>query len=322
MPSKIENTIQNIEKIKLLYQSGVSVAKIAKLFGVGQTTMFRFFDKNEIGTRSRQEAYEIKNLTQEQEENVWHLYHNTGLNREEIANRLKISQYSVRKLIDNQTLPGKQKFKQNMELNTVPLTYEQKQIILGSLLGDACLSCRKRHNSDQLEFSIVHGEPQIEYIKHTANILNSNISEGIQGKNSFGCGNKIFRLSYCNKYELIKIHKITYFNGRKTITNEWLNEIDPLALAYWFMDDGSSSFSNHKKTVSITFATQSFNKIEHDMLRNKLLSFGIDTTIQKSDVGTGMYIYIRQKSVNRFMDIVEPYIKIIPCMNYKIKRKQ
>jgi len=329
MHKKVEDSQDNISRITKMYADGVSVKRIAELFGVGQTTMFRYFDRNGIETRTRDEAYEIKRLTPDQQNSVWDLYYNSSLNREGIAEKLGVSYYSVRAILDGNSLPGKEKFKLDLEKNTVLLTYEQRQLVLGSLLGDAHLSCRNRKYShratdickDQLEFVITHAENQLGYIECAADLLKCNVSKGFQHKSSIGAGNPIYKLSYNNKYELIKIHQISYIDKRKTITNEWLKEIDAPALAYWFMDDGSSVRSKNSNTVSITFATQCFNKIEHDMLRDKLSLFGLDTTIQQAGSGTNMKIYIRQNSTNRFMDIVEPTISVIPCMTYKIKRK-
>jgi transposase len=319
---KINDTHENIDEIQRLYSEGFSIKKIADIFDVGETTMYRYFGKHNIATRTPEQAYELKRLTPEQEQKIWNLYYNSGLNREQIAEKLGYSQYSVRSVIDGNCLPGKQKLKLNYEKNAVSLTHDQKQLILGSLLGDAHLSNREHNGcSEQLEFGITHGEPQIEYIRHCAKILGSNISENVQGNDSFGAGNRIYKLSYFNKYELLKIASVVLINGRKSITNAWMKEIDSLALAYWFMDDGSSTYSNNKKTVTIKFATQSFNKEEHDILRNKLLDFGVYTTIQKAANGTNMNLYIRQKSVNKFMDIIEPHVLPIVCMNYKIKRK-
>ena len=320
---RIEDSTDNVELIKKLYGEGNSVKKIAKIFSIGETSLYRYFDRHGIKTRTKEEAYQLKRLTPEKEANVWDLYLNSGLNREGIATKLGYSQYAVRSVIDGNTLPGKIKFKTNYELNTVPLTYEQKQLVIGSLLGDAHLSFRE-HNGcqEQLEFGITHGEPQQEYLKYCANILGANVSEGIQGKDSFGAGNKVFKLSYSNKYELLKIANLVLVNGRKTITNEWMEEIDAPALAYWFMDDGTSSYANNKhKTVIVMFATQSFDRHEHDILRTKLDNLGIKTTLRKVNNGTGINIYVKQCSVNKLMEIIEPYISRVPCMSYKIKRK-
>jgi len=87
------------------------------------------------------------------------------------------------------------------------------------------------------------------------------------------------------------------------------------------MDDGSSSFDvSVPKTVMVRFSTQSFSKKENKLLMKKLLEFDIQTTLRKISDGTGYNIYVRQNSVNNFMDLVEPYIAT-DDLKYKIKRK-
>ena len=64
-----------------------------------------------------------------------------------------------------------------------------------------------------------------------------------------------------SKYDSVfkSIWDLTYSNnGKKLVTKEWLDKIDsPLALAYWFMDDGT-----HRGTI----ATNSFSEAEVDLL--------------------------------------------------------
>jgi recombination protein RecA len=201
------------------------------------------------------------------------------------------------------------------------LTYKQKQMILGSLLGDAGLSRRVRNGHEQFEFYVAHGSDQEKYINHTASLLNASVGCYYKGLKSFGPGGKYYRYSYSNKGELQTIYKLCFKNGKKFVSNEWVKEIDISAIAYWFMDDGSSSFDvTNNKTVMVRFASQSFSKEENLLLIKKLLDFGIEATLRKIKDGTGYNIYIRQKSVNKFMDLIEPYI-VTTDMKYKIKRR-
>jgi hypothetical protein len=202
------------------------------------------------------------------------------------------------------------------------LTYEQKQMMLGSLLGDAGLHCRVRNGYKQFEFYVAHGPKQLKYIKHTAKMLGANVGKYRQGPSSFCAGDIYYRYSYSNKQELQKIYDLCFKNGKKLVSSKWIKEIDHLALAHWFMDDGSSSFDiTNNKTVMVRFATQSFSKKENLLLIKKLSEFGIEATLRKITDGTGYNIYVRQKSVNKLMDIVEPHI-ITSDMKYKIKRRE
>lgn len=204
--------------------------------------------------------------------------------------------------------------------NYPKLSYEQTQMILGSLLGDAGIYHRIRNKYDQFEFYVAHGAEQIKYIKHQAKILGVNVGSYYKSQKSFGPGGLYYRYSYSNKGELQKIHKLCFKDDKKYVTKKWLKEVDALAIAYWFMDDGSSSFDiTNSKTVMVRFASQSFSKRENVFLIEKLLEFGIETTLRKIKDGTGYNIYVRQKSVNKLMDLVEPFIT--PDLKYKIKRK-
>lgn len=201
------------------------------------------------------------------------------------------------------------------------LTYEQEQMILGSLLGDAGLSFRKRNTHETFEFYVAHGPKQLQYIQQTAHMLGANVKKYYQSKTSFCAGALYYRYSYSNKQELCRIYKLCFKNRKKFINSKWLNKVEAPAIAYWFMDDGSSSFDiTNKKTVMVRFATQSFSKRENLSLIKKLLDFGIKASLRSVKDGTGYNIYIRQKSVNKFMDLVEPYI-VSPDMKYKIKRR-
>lgn len=192
-------------------------------------------------------------------------------------------------------------------------------MILGSLLGDAGLSYRLRKNHESFELYESHGPKQLGYIKHKADILGVNVGSYHKGSKSFGPGGLYYRFGYSNKREL---QKLCFQNKKKFVSKKWLENLDALAIAYWFMDDGSSSFDiSNDKTIMVRFASQSFSKRENLLLMKKLLEFNIETSLRNISDGTGYNIYIRQCSVNKFMDLIEPYVEHISCMKYKIKRK-
>jgi hypothetical protein len=43
---------------------------------------------------------------------------------------------------------------------------------------------------------------------------------------------------------------LCFKNNKKFISNKWLKELDAIAIAYWFMDDGSSSFDIKNDKIS------------------------------------------------------------------------
>jgi LAGLIDADG DNA endonuclease family len=246
--------------------------------------------------------------------NIWNLYIQ-GINRLDISKKLNITEWSVRKELEGQCRARGKSLKLFHKSNTVPLTDEQNQLILGSLLGDASLTYRK--DRDTYDFQVGHCLEQKQLVEYKAHLLNTNVSSYIKDDTSFSAGKEFFKTSYHNKYELEKIYDMCFKNGIKTVTEQWIDSLNEDGIAMWFMDDGTSSFS--KNNVMVRFSTLSFPKKQLVLLQRRLTDFGISTTLQKHSDGEGYVIYIRQSSVNKFMDLIEPFI--IECMKYKIKRK-
>lgn len=97
--------------------------------------------------------------------------------------------------------------------------------------------------------------------------------------------------------------------------------LSPCSIAHWFMGDGNSR--KYGVTVPVYISTEAYDVSSVKVLENQLHNFGIKTgrgiKSPKPMFGAGVLISVLQKSVNAFMDIVEPYI--LPSYAYKIKRK-
>jgi hypothetical protein len=259
-------------------------------------------------------------LSEQQVIKARYLY-DQNYNRSEIVTQIGVSEWSIRKALQGYCKPLGVKLKEFHKKNSISITDEQLQCILGTLLGDASLSYRER--DDVYEYQLSHCEEQKEYIEHIASLLKTNCNSFIKDDNSFSAGKVYYKLSYHNKYELEKIAALTIKNGIKTLSKTWVSLLGPLAIAYWFMDDGSSSWLKNSPSVMVRFATLSFPENEVKLLQNKLSNYGIATTLQNHTDGFGKIIYIRQDSVNNFMDIVEPILirRKLHNMLYKIKRR-
>jgi hypothetical protein len=113
--------------------------------------------------------------------------------------------------------------------------------------------------------------------------------------------------SYAHKV-FTNIWHLAYSNGKKVVTQEYLDKIhSPLALAYWFMDDGS---------YEGTLATNSFSIEECELLIDWMLQkWNIKCTLQKNQ--SNYTLYIRSCSRYEFEKLIFPYM--IPSMYYKLK---
>jgi DNA-binding CsgD family transcriptional regulator len=311
MTSKI-----NVNQVKELYYAGFSQIKIAEILNTTAQTICRLMKRNNIPARSLSDASSIKIVLSNLEKSEILDLYKQGKNRESIAKQLNITEWAVRKTLDGYCFGTSLSLKKYHQNNTIPLTASQQQLILGSLIGDASLVFNEEN--DRYDFQVGHCIEQKEYLEHKAKILNSSIRSYIKDENSFSAGKEFFITSYYNKYELQKIYNICFVNRIKTISHKWLDLLTEEGISYWFMDDGTSSFLRNNKSVSARFSTLSFPKEQIILLQNKLLKFNIETSIHKHSDGEGLVISVLTKSINKLMDLVEPFI--IPCMSYKIKR--
>lgn len=210
----------------------------------------------------------------------------------------------------------------------VILTDLQRQVIFGSLLGD--MSIGIMHNRRNPKITVGHSTKQIDYLMWKYNILENLIgSKPHTSLHISNFGSNYKKLCYAVSFQtlsfpcLIPIYKLVHKDENKYITKEWLNEIsDPMGLAVWYMDDGSST---NKYTVS--FALGLRTEEECFTLKDWMLNkWDIDSRIsnQRSyDPKYSHHVYstlsISSKSnLRKFRDLVEPYI--IPSMRYKIDK--
>ena len=231
--------------------------------------------------------------------------HDSGLTCRQIAIKLNKSSNTIRFHIQKMGLKPnieKQWFAQEEhELSDI-----QKQFLYGSLLGDLCL----RKQAKNAKLCLVQSSIQKELFMSKVNILCEFMGKYKEVKS--------FDKRTCKVYsqyrgdskahpEFTKIYNILYKNGTKIITEEYLNLIThPIALAYWFMDDG---------TKRGTIATNCFTEQEVDLLISWLSSkWNIKATKQKNS--KQFVIHISAKSRKLFEDLIVSYI--IPEMRYKL----
>lgn len=184
------------------------------------------------------------------------------------------------------------------------------QLIIGSLLGDGSFTKSYKKNQSA-KLSIAHTLKQKELISYKHNILRKYNLEGKICKNRIKSDR--YKKGYMDELRFkSKSHPIFYYvrnnyyrNNEKGVFKEYLNFINPLGIAIWYMDDGN--VTNH----SFQFNTQSFTDQEKKLLQAKLRQYKIRTTLHKQG-----QIYILAESKDLFIDIVKPYI--LPSFKYKL----
>lgn len=202
---------------------------------------------------------------------------------------------------------------------TESFPYEIKQLILGSLLGDACINS----NSDSGGYRCVHftqSDKQIDYFNYKKSILGKYaLGEKIR---TSGYGSLMHDIHTTTNLELNKfLNEYCMKNGKKFVTQEWCNELDPMGLAFWYMDDGSIfNRDNDKLGCRIHISTNGFSLKENETLINMLRGrFGIEATIGDKETYKGYTLILDVKNTERFCSLIAPYV--CDSMKYKLPKK-
>lgn len=167
---------------------------------------------------------------------------------------------------------------------------DQKQVILGSFLGDGHI----RHiDKSRFRLSIIHGINQENYCKWKADIFN--VKTVFVEKN--GYSNKQAIKFTTKSFGLNKNFPLT-----KTSCPQWvLDEIDARGIAIWFMDDGSK---NNK--TSVTLSTCSFDEDSQKRIVKKFNDLGIPCFYKK--YSNYYSVYFKKIGSQALYNLIRPFI--------------
>lgn len=186
------------------------------------------------------------------------------------------------------------------------------QVILGSLLGDGCLS--KPHKNGGVSLRITHCVRQREYLEYKYSLLKGN-SWDIREYRFYDKRRKgspyYSSVSFYTKStkDLVGLYN-RWYTPKKEVCKEDIYKIGPLGLAIWYMDDGYNPKDGGICLATHCFSMESLVLIQQ-MFKDK---FSISVTVYSKSHIT----YIPAKEAIKFKSLVEPYI--VPCMRYKIQR--
>lgn len=203
---------------------------------------------------------------------------------------------------------------------TLSLSEEQKDVIIGTLLGDSSIPLNKGKPAYHIKFE--QGELHKSYLFHLYSIFEP-FTGGPPDKRSIEKGKRFsykFRtyrhkcfIFYFNLfYQILPVKNGEKVEKIKRVPKNIHRFLTPRALAYWFMDDGS--INTGKK--SFTFHTQRFQKHECELLCQALKrNFTLGASVQKDD--TQWKVYINVETSPQFLKLILPYLH--ESMLYKIK---
>ncbi len=192
--------------------------------------------------------------------------------------------------------------------SSLKLTDEQRDVLIGVLLGDAHLETQNggRTYRVKFEYSAGHGE----YANHLYKIFKEWILTPPQRKQDATHNNVWFQTV---SHAAFRFYAHQFYDEKKKCVPKLIHRfLTARSIAYWFMDDGSIK---SRESKGVIFNTQGFERNEVKRLMTVLRkSFDLEASERKQK--DGLQIYISGKSYKRFREIVDAYIH--PSMRYKI----
>jgi hypothetical protein len=190
------------------------------------------------------------------------------------------------------------------------IPYGVKQIILGGLLGDSSIY---RPSETTRGFSFIHSIKQRGYFEFKEMLLGNLFRRGQGSQGGFpGSLPNLRGCSVINPTISDIILNMCEVNGVKKITKEWSQNLDPMGVAIWYMDDGSCNFSNTQKPRA-RFCTNSFSLDEVDILKQMFIKkYNIECDIFDYK---GPTLVLSEDGTDKLFNLIFPYI----CDNMKYK---
>lgn len=188
----------------------------------------------------------------------------------------------------------------------------QREVLIGLMLGDGNLESANRGRTYRLK--IEHSLSQRDYLEHLYSLFKEWVLTPPRVR-EFVVKDKIYRhlvfstLSHASFR--FYAHQF-YRNGKKVVPKLIHRWLTPMALTYWYMDDGSMK---SRESKGVIFNTQGFDRQDVNRLIVALRrNFQLEVKDRKQR--EGYQIYVSGKSYEKFSELVSPYL--IDSMKYKM----
>jgi len=198
------------------------------------------------------------------------------------------------------------------------LSRQQEQLILGSLMGDGCLSPNRRGRSGT-RFRMGHGAKHEAYLDWKVSLLGN-----IGCTRTTNAKGAVFA-DFTPLPELAEVHDAVYFgDGKKHLSWDYLKELTPLALAVWYLDDGC--FTVRSKGVQqrtrggsgrIEICVEAMSPGTRERLVQYLRdTHGLDVRLRASGARQMPVLQFTTSASEKFQKLVGRYVH--PSMDYKL----
>ena len=195
---------------------------------------------------------------------------------------------------------------------------QQVQLVLGSLMGDGNLSPNRRGRAGT-RFRMGHGARQEAYLDWKVSLL-----ENVPHSRTVNAKGAVFA-DFTPLPELGELHEAVYFgDGKKHLSWDYLKSLTPLALAVWYMDDGSFTVRSkgmQERTAGgtgrIEVCVEAMSSGSQDRLACYLRdTHGLDVKLTSRGARQVSVLQFSTAASAKFQKLIAPYVH--PSMEYKL----
>ncbi|WP_425451577.1 hypothetical protein [Branchiibius hedensis] len=201
---------------------------------------------------------------------------------------------------------------------TARLSDQQWQTILGGLMGDGHLAPNTRGRRG-VRYRMGHGAAQVEYLDWKSELL------GNIGQTRSERPNGAVHVDLSPLPELSELREVVYWgDGKKHLSEEYLKALTPLALAVWYMDDGSLAVRStglQQRTAGgsgrVEFCVEALSEGSRVRLAQYLRdTHGVECRVTLRGTRQKAVLTMTRAGTDTFLQMVAPYIH--PSMAYKL----
>lgn len=279
--------------------------EIASIYNTNRNIVSRWLKENDIEIRLFN-----KKIEKPTKDILIKMYQVEKLTINNIANFYNTNRSVVTRWFQGYDIPIKSNQRKFYHLKAVPLEKDQKEFLIGTLLGDGCLQINKKKTKARL--CLTHSIKQANYFfwkkRIMGNFINNTQVNAESKRNSV-------KMQCASIYHnnLIYYYNLFYDNNKKIIKEDIVNHLTPLAMAVWVMDDGWKNHSN------IRISSEGFSKKENEILKKAIkFNFDINCKVVEYCKNKKKYYYLsfNKRNSELLTDLIQSHV--IDCMKYKL----
>lgn len=196
---------------------------------------------------------------------------------------------------------------------TARLSGQQWQVVLGGLMGDGHLAPSRRGRHD-VRYRMGHGTAQVAYLDWKASLF------GNIGQTRTERPDGSVHVDLSSLPELGEIRDVIYWgDGKKHLTHDVIKQLTPLALAIWYMDDGSFAHRSTGTQAPAAGGSDRGDRIEicvealSEGSRERLVELlrdvhGVEAQVSLGGARQQAVLQMSTAGSTRFQEIVAPYV--------------